>query len=81
MCDVVRIELRTNSGSNLELSLFSVPMICGPLSHQPIAFCKAPFDHLAPLCLADLDDGATALQVDIFIRSDHYRNITTGDVV
>ena len=81
VCDIVRIGLKTVCGSGFELSLFSVPLICEPLAHQPIAFCKASYDHLAPLNLADLDDSPTDLGIDILIGSDHYWKIVTGDVV
>lgn len=80
MCDVVRIELRTVSGADLE-SLFSAPLICEPLSHQPVAFCKAMYDHLAPLNLANFHEGHTELQIDMLIGSHHYWKIVSGEVV
>ena len=81
VCNVVKIGLRTVSGVRLELSFHSVPMICEPLSHQPISLCKTTYGHLAPLSLADFDDGGTEMPVDLLIGSDHYWTIVTGEVV
>lgn len=57
VCDVVKIGLRTVGGVRLELPLYSVPMICEPLSHQAISLCKTICDHLMPLNHADFDAG------------------------
>ena len=81
VCDVVRIGLRTVSRVRLELPLYSVSMICEPLSHQPISLCKTTCDHLTPLNLADFDDGGAEMPVDILIGSDHYWTVVTGEVV
>ena len=80
VCDVVRINLKIVGGADLELP-FSVPLICEPLSHQPIAFCKATYEHLAPLNLTDFHEGPTELKIDMLIGSDHYWKIVTGEVV
>ena len=56
VCNVVKIGLKTVSGVRLELSFHSVPMICEPLSHQPISLCKATYEHLSPLNRPLLDD-------------------------
>ena len=66
---------------DLELPFFSVPLICEPLSHQPITFCKATYDQLAPLNLADFQEGPTELDIDMLIGSDHYWKIVTGEIV
>ena len=81
VCDVVRIGLRTVGEADLEMPFFSVPLICQPLSHQPITFCKATYDHLAPLNLADFQEGPTELDIDMLIGSDHYWKIVTGEIV
>ena len=44
-CEVVEVAMNTEDGSSLEISLFTVPKICEPLNNQPIAFCKAEYDH------------------------------------
>ena len=69
------MELISNCHSSL-----CIPLICDPLSHQPVAFCKAKYDHLAPLKLADFHDGQSDMRIDILIGSDHYWNVVTGDV-
>ncbi len=81
VCDVVKIGLRTVSRVRLELPFFSVPMICEPLSHQPISLCKATCNHLMSINLADFDDGDAEMPVDILIGSDHYWTVVTGEVV
>ena len=81
MCDVVRIGLKTVGEADLELPFFSVPLICEPLSHQPITFCKAKYDYLAPLNLADFHEGHTELKINMLIGSDHYWKIVTGEVL
>lgn len=81
VCDVVKIGLRTVSGDRLELPLYSVPMICVQLSHQPISLCKTTCDHLMPLNLANFDNGVAEMPVDILIGSDHYWTVVTGEVV
>ena len=45
VCDIVRIGIQTIDGNNLELPFFSVPLICEPLSHQPVALCKTTYNH------------------------------------
>lgn len=37
----------------MELTLFAVPLICEPLTCQPIAFCQDNFKHLSGLTLSD----------------------------
>ena len=64
----------------LQLELLVVPLICEPLSNQPIEFCKLEFQHLAHLQLADSCDGCD-MTIDILIRSDHYWEIATSEIV
>ena len=72
VCDVVRIGIQTIDGNNLELPFFSVPLICEPLSHQPVALCKTTYDHLVHLNLMDCHEGHTEVKVNMLIGSDHY---------
>ena len=81
VCDVVKIGIATIGGTALELPFFSVLLICEPLSHQPVAFCKITYDHLAHLRLADFHEDNADLKIDMLIGSDHYWKITTGEVV
>ena len=79
-CDVVRLAVETVNRQVLQLELFVVPLICEPLSNQPIEFCKLEFQHLAHLQLADSCDGSD-MTIDILIRSDHYWEIATSEIV
>ena len=81
VCDVVRIGIQTVAGNNLELPFFSVPLICEPLSHQPVALCKTTYSHLIHLNLADCHEGHTEVKVDMLIGLDHYWKIATGEVM
>ena len=46
-CEVVRVGVKVNSGPDLELTLFTVPYICEPLSIQPISLCTERYKHLS----------------------------------
>ena len=65
-CDVVRVGNR----SSLELSFLSVPLICEPLSNQPIALATNSYAKLASLELADYAYGDEALEIDMLVGSD-----------
>ena len=54
-CDVIVIGMKTKDNTDLRLSLLVVPLICEPLSHQPVAYAKEEFDHLQGL---DLDESS-----------------------
>ena len=51
-CEVVRVGMKLRDGTNKELELFTVPLICKPLAAQPISLCVANYSHLAQLELA-----------------------------
>lgn len=59
--------------------LFTVPLICKPLSCQPVSLCQDTFDHLVSLDLADPSDGSPHLDVDILIGSDQYWDLASGE--
>ena len=80
VCAVVNLGLVTRGFSQVQLSLFVVPMICEPLAGQPTAACVDAYPHLANLDLADYSDGASGLEVDILIGSDYYWGLVTGEV-
>ena len=50
----MRLKFKARTGMDLELSLFTVPMICRPLSGQPINWDNKRFPYLHGLDLADL---------------------------
>ena len=80
-CDVVRLGMSLKNGGHLEMSLFAVPMICEPLSMQPIAYAEGRYPHLSGLELADFSHGNEDLEVDVLIGSDHYWKLVTGEMV
>ena len=79
-CEVVKVIMKTVDGAFLELLFFTVPLICEPLNNQPINFCKAEYDHLTYLTLADFC-GSGDMAIDIRIGLDYYWQIVTSEVV
>ena len=69
--------LNTCDGGATQLSLLAVPIICDPLSNQPIAHAIKKYDYLANLDFADYSCVTDMLEVYIFIRSDHYWKLVT----
>ena len=80
-CDIVELKMSTRDGDSLTISAVVVPHICDPVQMQPISPCKAVYQHLSNLKLADSGDSATELQIDILTGSDHYWRLVTGRVV
>ena len=80
-CEVVQVGMRTKDGSDQELTLFTVPLICEPLSAQPISLCSEKYSHLSQLDLADLSNSESQLEVDVLIGSDHYWDLVTGETI
>lgn len=80
-CGVVHLGMALKDGRHLEMSLFTVPMICEPLSAQPIAHAREGYQHLADLGFADFSHGDEDLEVDILIGSDHYWKLVTGETI
>ena len=70
----VRLSLTLNSGQIKQLTLFTVPLICEPISWQPVSICQDSFDHLMGLDLADPADGQSPLEIYILVGS-----ISTGN--
>ena len=68
-------------GGNLVMSLLTVPMICQPLSAQPISLARDKYEHLCEMDLADFSNGDDNLEIDVLIGSDHYCKLVTGGVV
>ena len=80
-CSVVSLGLLLKDGRHLEMSFLTVPLICEPLTTQPITCAKEGYQHLSELDLADFSYGDEDLEVDILIGSDHYWKFVTGEVV
>ena len=51
-----------------------VPLICEPLTTQPITCSKEGHQHLSELDLADFSYGDEDLEVDILIGSDQVKS-------
>ena len=79
-CEIVKVAMKTVDGAFLELSLFTVPLICEPLTHQPLAICQEKYEHLAHLTLADSCDEED-MSIDVLIGLDYFWQITTDQVI
>ena len=62
------------------MSALVVPFICKPLMYQPTTACAKQYQHLQNLELADTADKKEALNIDLLVGSDHYRDLATGEV-
>ena len=79
--EMVRVGIPLKNGTTVKLMLSTVPLICEPLSCQPIAYTKEKYRHLRDLNLADFSRVGNDLQVDALIGSDHYWQLVTGQVI
>ena len=80
-CSVVKLGLMLKDGASIEMSLFTVPLICEPLSVQPISYTRERYSHLSDLDVADSVDGDRDMEVDILIGSDYHWRLVLGEVV
>ena len=80
LCGVVHLEVRVEEGRTLNIAALVVPVICSPLTSQPINASSECYEHLAGLKLADSSDSCDALEVDVLIGSDWYWSLVTGRV-
>ena len=80
-CDTVQFELLTKDDECLTVTALAVPLICSPLTSQPISQAKERYDHLFDLELADEAHSTERLDVDILIGSDLYWELVTGRVI
>ena len=78
-CDIVKLLLKTKSGTDLELSLHTVPFICEPLSGQPMEVAVERFSYLHGLDLADADPSERS-EIDVLIGADYYWKVATGRI-
>ena len=79
LCELMRLNIALKNGQQKQFKLFTVPVICEPLSSQPVTLCQDTFDHIMNLDLADPSDGCSQLDVDILIGSDQYWDLATGN--
>ena len=75
-CDIVELKFK-----DFELSLFTVPNICEPLSGQPINWAVERFSYLQGLDLADSCDSRDALEMSILVGMDQYWKVATGGIL
>ena len=80
-CKLIQLGITLKDGRTQSLLLLSVPCICEPLTVQPISFCQKNFNHLEGLDLAASSDGSSGLNIDIFIGSDQYWELVTGEIL
>ena len=75
---VVQLGMDLKNGTTFEMSLFTVPFICEPLSTQSIICAIEKYSHLE---LADPPSGDEELNIDILIGSEYYWKLVTGEVI
>jgi hypothetical protein len=78
ICDVVDVGLLTGDRKSLKLSALVVPLICNPLTSQPINRARDHCGHLRGLELADSAEFGDVLEVDVLIGCDLYWSLVTG---
>ena len=77
--ELVHVMMKTLDGE-IEIHLLTNPIICEPLSPQPLDLCVNSYRHLSGLQLADCSDGNTPVEVNLLIGSDYYWQLATGQV-
>ena len=79
--DVGRIGITTKDGQKSEINGVCLhPLICQPLTAQPIDLCKERYQHFADIDLADANHGENdMMEVDLLIGSDYYWWFVTGE--
>ena len=78
---MVSLSVETKAGSDIMLSLLTIPTICGPITGQPINCAIDYFPHLTGLELADSGDLNECLEIGILIGVDQYWEVVTGEIV
>ena len=80
MCKTVELGLLLKGEEMMRIQALVVPVICNPLTSQPISNTKETYEHLADLELADSANEDDCLEVDALIGSDVYWSLVTGEV-
>ena len=62
VCEVVKVGMSLKNGQSLEMSFLSVPLICEPISNQPVMFVCGNCSQFASLELADSCHGDEKLE-------------------
>jgi len=78
-CELVHVILKTLDGE-MEVALLTSPIICEPLTDQPLSLCMDSYEHLTNLQLADNSEDGSPIEVDLLLGSDYYWQLTTGEV-
>ena len=80
-CPIVDVQLQLPDSSYVKLPLYVVPMICEPLTGQPMSIGDKRYQHLRGLKLADPTSRTSkALPMDVLIGADTYWRLMTGKV-
>ena len=79
--EMVKATISLKERGSTQVLFAAVPLICEPLSCQPIAYIKQKYNHLAGLDLADSSQVGDELQLDALIGSDHYWQLATGKII
>ena len=79
--DVVHLGIKTKEGGIVEIAALVVPLICSPLTSQPINASSEHYEQLTGLELADSGDSGDPLIVDVLVGSDSYWSLVTGRVI
>ena len=77
-CKVLKIGKETRDRGVGELTLFTVPLICEPLSGT---LCVQAYPHLADLELAGSTEDGEVINLDILVGVDYYWSFVTGEVI
>ena len=80
MCETVKPGLLLKNGDMMRIQALVVPIICNPLTSQPISHTKETYDYLVDLELADSANAEDCLEVDALTGSDLYWSLVTGEV-
>ena len=80
ICDVVKLAIKTATGTDLVLLFLVVPSICEPIAGQPITLARDTYPHLFGLNLADNSGMSESLGINVLIGADHYWKLVTGKV-
>ena len=79
--EVFRVGISLRTGDTIDMMFSVVPLICEPLSCQPIVYTKKKCSHLEGLDLADHSRVGDELQIDSLISSDHCWQIASGKII
>ena len=80
-CDVVQVAVDCADGMKVFVNAYVVPLICNPITNQPINFAQSHHPHLRNIELSDQANGGEELKVDIMIGADYYWCFVPNQVV